>query len=135
MLDAAGAPLDLDHPLDGTSLLAYLLDGAPYPDHDLFWRSASQLAMRRGDLKYLHDRRPRPRWGQWPLFEGDYHLLYDVTVDGRERADLAPHHPDVVAEMRAATERFDAEMLAYEPDHPGLPRHATPTAPAVGHPD
>jgi arylsulfatase A-like enzyme len=104
---------DADHPLDGPSLLPYLVDGVDYPEHDLRWRTTSQVAMGRGDLKYLHDRRPRPRLGAWPVSEGDYHLLYDVTVDGREKADLAPHHPELVAELRAeagAVRRRDAPV-------------------------
>ena len=86
-------------------------------------------------MKYLHDRRPRPRLGAWPVTDGDYHLLYDVTVDGREKANLAPHHPGLLAELRVEAERFDAEMLPYPPDMPGLPRRATADQPAVGHPD
>jgi arylsulfatase A-like enzyme len=135
MLDAAGVVPDPAYPLDGPSLLPYLVEGAPYPDHDLRWRTTNQIAVRRGDLKYLHDRRPRPRLGAWPVTDGDYHLLYDVTVDGREKADLAPHHPELVAELRAEAERFDADMLPYPPDMPGLPRRATTDRPAVSHPD
>jgi arylsulfatase A-like enzyme len=135
MLDAAGATPHPDYPLDGPSLVPYLVDGEAYPDHDLRWRTTNQVAIRRGDMKYLHDRRPRPRLGAWPVRHGDYHLLYDVTVDGREKADVAPHHPDLVSELRAEAERFDAEMLPYPPDMPGLPRRATADQPAVGHPD
>lgn len=135
MLDAASAAADPFYPLDGPSLVPYLVEGSPYPDHDLRWRTTNQVAVRRGDMKYLHDRRPRPRLGGWPVKDGDYHLLYDVTVDGREKADLAPHHADLVAELRAEADRFDAEMLPYPPDMPGLPRRATADLPAVGHPD
>ena len=111
------------------------LDGAPYPDHDLRWRTTNQVAIRRGHMKYLHDRRPRPRLGAWPVRDGDYHLLYDVAVDGREKADVAPHHAELVAELRAEAERFDAAMLPYPPEMPGLPRRASADRPAVGHPD
>lgn len=135
MLDAAGVAPHPDYPLDGVSLLAYLVEGAEYPEHDLRWRTTNQVAIRRGAMKYLHDRRPRPRLGAWPVADGDYHLLYDVTVDGREKANLAPHHPELLAELRAEAERFDAEMLPYPPDMPGLPRRATADQPAVGHPD
>lgn len=135
MLDAAGVAPDPAYPLDGPSLVPYLVEGAEHPGHDLFWRTNSQVAMRRGDVKYLHDRRPRPGLGQWPVHEGDYHLLYDVTVDGRERADLAPHHPDLVAAMRAETERFEASMLPYPDVTAPLPRPASPTGPAVGFAD
>jgi hypothetical protein len=135
MLEAAGVAPDATFPLDGESLVPYLVDDAPYPDHDLYWRTTSQVAMRRGDLKYIHDRRPRPGLGQWPIHEGTYHLLYDVTVDGREKADIAPHQPDVVADMRLEAARFEREMLPYPDDLPGLPRPASFDQPAVGHPD
>jgi arylsulfatase A-like enzyme len=136
MLDAAGTDPDPDHPLDGVSLLPYLVDGAPHPERDLCWRTTSQVAVRRGDMKYLDDRRLRPeKLGQWPLRAGDHHLLYDVTVDGRERADLAPHHPGLTAELRAVAERFEAEMLPYPAEAPGRARNGTDLERAVGHPD
>ncbi len=139
MLDAAGAEPDADHPLDGVSLLPWLVDGADYPEHDLVWRISSQGALRRGRFKYLRDGRDRARLGNWPRqFEPDqgfYEMLYDVTVDGREAANVARHHPEVLAELRAAWERVDAELLPYPSSHPGLPRHAGGGLPAVSEAD
>ena len=138
MLEAAGTGPDPEWPLDGISLLPWLVDGADYPAHDLFWRISSQGALRRGRFKYLRDGRDRGRLGNWPRTfpdGGHYELLYDVTVDGREMADVARHHPDVVAELRAAWEAIDAELLPYPPSHPGLPRHATSSLPAVSEAD
>jgi arylsulfatase A-like enzyme len=135
MLDAAGTGPQPDSPLDGVSLLPWLVDGADYPDHDLFWRVSSQGALRRGRFKYLRDGRDRANLGNWPRRfaqpDGHYELLFDVTVDGREMADLSRHHPDVVAELRAVWDRIDAELLPYPPEHPGLPRHAGGGLPAV----
>jgi arylsulfatase A-like enzyme len=135
LLDAAGTGPAATHPLDGPSLLPWLVDGDPYPAHDLYWRLTSQSSVRRGDHKYVRDRRPRAILGNWPVFPGDHDLLYDVTVDGREAADLSPHHPDLVAELRAVTADLDAQMVPYPPNSPGLPRRADASGPAVSQPD
>jgi len=124
-LDAAGTGPDPGHPLDGVSLLPWLVDGAPYPEHDLFWRIASQGALRRGRFKYLRDGRDRALVGNWPRRHRPgrpYEYLYDVTVDGREAADLARAHPEVVAELRAEWDRIDGTLLPVPADHPSLPR-------------
>jgi arylsulfatase A-like enzyme len=131
LLDAAGTGPDPGWTLDGVSLLPWLVDGAPYPEHDLFWRISSQGALRRGRFKYLRDRRDRAVMGNWPRRFGRYDLLYDVTVDGREAADVSRHHPELLAELRAEWERIDAGLLPYPPGHPGVPRHASRSGPAV----
>lgn len=139
LLDAAGTGPAPDHPLDGVNLLPWLVDGADYPDHDLFWRISSQGALRRGRFKYVRDGRGRARLGNWPRqfqkSQGYYDLLYDVTVDGREAAEIARLHPEVVAEMKSAWEAFEAELLPYPKDHPNLPRHAGNGLPAVSEAD
>ncbi|MFK7917368.1 MAG: sulfatase-like hydrolase/transferase [Ilumatobacter sp.] len=138
LLAAGGATPHPDHPLDGVDLLPWLVDGADYPEHDLLWRLASQGAVRRGRFKYVRDLRDRAIAGSWPRRvgkDGHYELLYDVTVDGREAADIAPHHPDVVAEMREAWLAYDADLIPYTDTHPNVPRHATADRPAVSLPD
>ncbi|MGD9752060.1 MAG: sulfatase-like hydrolase/transferase [Acidimicrobiia bacterium] len=135
LLDAAGTGPDPAYPLDGVSLLPWLVEGAAFPDHDLFWRISSQGALRRGRWKYVRDGRERAVLGNWPRRPGTFELLYDVTVDGREAADVARHHPELVAELRDAWDRIDATLLPYPPEHPGLPRHARPGRPAVSQPD
>ncbi len=135
LLDAAGAGPAATHPLDGRSLLPWLVENDSYPEHDLYWRITSQSSLRRGRFKYVHDRRPRPVLGNWPLHDGDYDLLYDVTVDGREAADLSPHHPELVTELRAVVEAIDAQMVPYPPDLPGLPRRASAHGPAISQAD
>jgi arylsulfatase A-like enzyme len=138
MLDAGGTAPHPDYPLDGVSLVPWLVDGVDYPEHDLFWRISSQGAYRRGRFKYVRDDRPRARLGNWPLQTGNYDLLYDVTVDGREAAELSRHHPDVLAQLKEAWEAFAADLVPYPADHRGLPaqtRHATATEPAVSEAD
>ncbi|WP_206302327.1 MULTISPECIES: sulfatase [unclassified Streptomyces] len=122
LIDAAGTHPDPGWPLDGLTLLPWLLDGADFPEHDLFWRTSNQGALRRGKYKYLFDKRDRPVLGNWPRWPGDHHLLYDVTVDGREQADVADDHPELLAAMRATWERIESGLLPYPPEHPGVPR-------------
>ncbi len=129
LIELGGAEPHEDWPLDGVSLASWLTEGAEFPEHDLFWRTSNQGALRRGRFKYLFDRRERAVLGNWPREPGDYHLLYDVTVDGRERADLSGQHPDVLAELRTAWERLNAEQLPFPPEHPGLPRRSSTTGP------
>jgi arylsulfatase A-like enzyme len=135
LLAAAGVDAHPEWPLDGVNLLPWLVDGAPYPEHDLLWRISSQGAVRRGRFKYLRDGRDRAILGNWPRHPGRYELLFDVTVDGREAADIARHHPDVVAELRDVWSRYDAQLVPYPADHPGVPRHAGPGRPAVSEAD
>ncbi len=135
LLDAAGTVPDPVYPLDGPSLLPWLVDGAAYPDHDLYWRISSQSAIRRGPYKFVRNDRGRARLGNWPVRPGRFEHLYDVTVDGREAADIARFHPDVVDELRRALDALNDAMLAYPSEHPGLPRQATPASPAVGQAD
>ncbi len=139
MLDAGGTGPTEGYPLDGVSLLPWLLDGADYPEHDLFWRIASQGALRRGRWKYLRDGRDRALMGNWPRrFWSKNEFLYDVTVDGREAADLSRHQPELVGELRAAWDRLDIDLVPYPDDHPNRPRppqHGAPGRPAVSQAD
>ena len=112
-LDAAGTAPAASHPLDGVSLLPWLVDGAPYPEHDLVWRCREQGALRRGRWKYLFDTRQRRLMPTTPLFDGPFHLLFDVDADGREVANLAAAHRDVLRELRTAYEAATADLLPY----------------------
>lgn len=135
LLAAAAAEPHPDYPLDGVDLLPWLMSEAEFPAHDLYWRTASQGAMRRGNLKYLRDLRDRAHTTNWPRFPGEYHLLYDVTIDGREAANIARHHPELLERMRANWDRFSEEQLPYPPDHRCLPRQAGDGLPAISQPD
>ncbi|MEV4567524.1 sulfatase-like hydrolase/transferase [Nonomuraea sp. NPDC049419] len=102
LLDAAGVEPDARYPLDGHSLIPYLLDGAQPPQRDLFWRMRRAGALRRGRWKYLRVQDQQTR-----------HLLYDVTADPRERANRAAHEEDLVAQLSAAWDAIDAELEDY----------------------
>ncbi len=115
-VDAAGARPAPTHPMDGVSLLPWLVDGAPYPEHDLVWRCRDQGAIRRGRLKYLYDTRPRRLMPTMPRWDGPHDLLFDVADDGREVANLAAVHPDDVRELRAAYRAVADDLLPYGPE-------------------
>ncbi len=132
LIEAAGTAPDGRYPLDGVSLLPWLVEGADFPEHDLFWRTSNQGALRRGRFKYLYDRRDRSVLGNWPRRYGPYHLLYDVAADGREQADIAGREPRLLDDLRATWERIEDELLPYPTSHPGVPR---PSQPATSEPD
>ncbi|RJK96437.1 sulfatase-like hydrolase/transferase [Vallicoccus soli] len=100
LLELGGARPDVDHPLDGVSLVDHLLLGRRPPRRDLFWRLRDQGALRRGRLKYVRDS------------AGAEHL-YDVEADQREQADLAARRPEDLAALRAAWRAVDATLLPY----------------------
>lgn len=98
-LELGGAEPDAAYPLDGTSLVPHLFEGEDVPERDLFWRTRSGRALRRGDLKYVR------------VNNTDY--LYDLGADVREQANLAARRPADLAELRAAWEKVNATLLAY----------------------
>ncbi|GLY19634.1 N-acetylgalactosamine-6-sulfatase [Kineosporia sp. NBRC 101677] len=101
LLEIAGASPDPDFPLDGESLAGYLLEGDRAPERDLFWRTRTDRALRRGKWKYLR------------LTAGGTDALYDVVADPREQANLAAKHPELVSELRAQWEEINAPLLPY----------------------
>lgn len=127
ILDAAGVAADPDYPLDGVSLLDWLTRGEEPTPRSLLWRTRVQGAVRRGKWKLLYDRVAKPLW--WfhgGPFTEPRTRLFDVTVDGREWADLSAEHPDVVEELFAEWKNFDESVLAYP---------ITPRSTSVGEPD
>ncbi len=99
ILDAAGVQPADSHPLDGHSLLPYLLDGAQAPDNVLFWRTSRAGALRSGRWKYLR--------------ADDAETLHDVPADPREQANLAEHHPGILDQLRTRWEQINAGLLPY----------------------
>ncbi|MGV9911116.1 sulfatase family protein [Streptomyces tendae] len=100
LLELGGARPDPAYPLDGHSLAGYLLRGRELPERDLFWRVRGNRALRRGDWKYYRDAQGRDH-------------LYDLSADAREQADLAADRPELLAELKAAWERTNRELLPY----------------------
>ena len=106
MLAAADVAADPAYPLDGISLLPVLADAAHRFDRPLYWRMnhRGQRAMRGGRWKYLQ------------VDGNDY--LFDLNADERERANLAPRHPERLAAMRD-------DWLAWNATMPPIPGDAT----------
>jgi arylsulfatase A-like enzyme len=121
LLDAAGAQPSPEHPLDGGSLLPWLIDGATPPARDLLWRTRGQGALRRGRFKLLYDRAAKPLLGGFFGGDGPRARLFDVEADGREKADLAAEHPELLRELVDQWLAHDAELLPYPaPTRPPL---------------
>ncbi|TDD66420.1 twin-arginine translocation pathway signal protein [Actinomadura rubrisoli] len=105
ILEITGVRPAASHPLDGRSIAPYLLRGARPPEHDLFWRTRTSRALRRGRWKYL--RAPRAA-GAAPA-----DALYDLAADPREQADLARRRPDVLTALSARWEEINKDLLPY----------------------
>ena len=104
LLAAAGTAPDPAYPPDGQDLLPVLTGQRAPGERTLFWRykANAQRAVRSGNWKYLR-------------INGN-EFLFDVTVDQRERANLAQRHPDVFARLTGAWETWNAGMLAITSD-------------------
>jgi len=113
MLDIAGVPAHADYPLDGRSILPWLLDGQEMPERYLRWRIREQGAIRKGKYKLFVQNRPVFKFGK--SMEAPRYELFDVTVDGREVADLSAELPEITAELIEEWKRFDAELMPYPP--------------------
>ena len=107
LLDIGGGKPHPDYPLDGVSLRAVLQapqDAAASFERPMHWRMnhRSQRATRLGRYKYLK------------VDEHEY--LFDISVDARERANLAQREPERLAAMRQAWLDWDATMPPIPPD-------------------
>jgi len=104
LLAAAGTAPDPAYPPDGQDLMPVLTGQRAPGERTLFWRykANAQRAVRSGNWKYLR-------------INGN-EFLFDVTVDQRERANLAQRHPDVFARLKGEWEKWNAGMLAITPD-------------------
>jgi arylsulfatase A-like enzyme len=99
LLTAAGGAPDPAYPSDGMDLLPFLKGSATPVDRTLYWRyhANTQRAIRSGNLKYLKI--------------NDNEFLFDVTLDPRERANLAKRQPAAFADLKAKWKAWDAGML------------------------
>ncbi|GAA0271290.1 hypothetical protein GCM10009127_09330 [Alteraurantiacibacter aestuarii] len=98
-LHAAGGAPHPDYPSDGMDLRPALM-GAPTPERTLFWRfwNKDQKATRRGRYKYLKI--------------NDYEYLFDIVADPLERGNLINRMPEKFAELKAAHDTWNADMLS-----------------------
>ncbi|HKR47971.1 MAG TPA: sulfatase-like hydrolase/transferase [Pseudonocardiaceae bacterium] len=104
LLEVAGAKPARDYPLDGRSLAGYLLRGEPAGEVDLFWRSRTSRALRRGRWKYLR----APGATGMPVDS-----LFDLATDQREQANIAARRPELLAQLRTRWEELNKDQLPY----------------------
>ena len=111
---------------DSVNLLPHLRgESAEVPHEYLFWRAKPNVAVRKGhwklwkvnktdlDLSALTDvaarRLPMQAWPQ-DSPHGQMTLLYDLAADLSEKTNVAETHPEVVAELEAALEAWNASL-------------------------
>ncbi len=98
-MEAAGAHLPQDRPVDGRSLLPFLMQEHADPVHEgLYWRSGYSRAVRHGQWKMVTD-----------LHSGNM-ALYDLSTDKNEQNDLHLQRPDVVEMLKEHYAKWDNEM-------------------------
>ena len=104
LLDVAGLVPDPSYPADGVSLRAQLQTPGEVRQRELYWRTLhrEQRAMRSGDWKYLA--------------VGPHEYLFDLSQDGRERANLAALYPDRLLDLRERYQRWAGTMPAIPDD-------------------
>lgn len=89
---------EIDKP-DGVNLLPYLTGKVARPPHEkLFWRFGPQWSIRQGDWKLTK------ATGQ------DRPELHNLATDVGQTNDLAAKHPDIVKQLEAAYQKWDAEL-------------------------
>ncbi len=97
MLALGGVSADPRFPLDGVDLLPLCQGRTVRMDRTLFWRTREEEAVREEAWKYLRT--------------GEGELLFDVSNDPGERADLAAYHPERLTQLREQFRRWNGEML------------------------
>lgn len=96
-LELAGSPTDSD--LDGMSLMPLLTGkGKEAPHETLYWRVGRKNALRHGDWKLIRD--------------GDAWHLYNVATDPGETQDVAVSSAQLVKELAALWEPWNAKQVA-----------------------
>ena len=103
-LALAGGKADAN--LDGVNLLPHLTGEKATAPHDaLYWRFGPQKAVRRGNWKLVD-------WRDFDAKKQSGWQLYDLATDLGEKTNVAAQHADIVAEMSAAWQAWDAHNIA-----------------------
>jgi arylsulfatase A-like enzyme len=115
LLDAAGITPDASRAPDGISLLPTFATPSQVRVRELFWRynAHKQAAARRGQYKFLR--------------MDDTEYLFDIVADPQERGNLKARQPAVFEELKAAWEKWNAQMLAYTPQNATYDNKASKT--------
>jgi arylsulfatase A-like enzyme len=105
---AAGGKLPADRTIDGRDILPVAADCAQSPHKEIFWGALGQVAVRRGNWKFIKnpieaDGTPegmKPIGGDASLF------LSDLREDPGETKNLRRAMPQLVSELEQAAERW-----------------------------
>lgn len=93
----AGAKLPKDRVIDGKNILSVLMDDAESP-HEYFFYSHW------GTLEAV-------RWKDWKLrIVNGKETLCNLKTDIAEKVNVKDQHPDIVAKLKSAMKKFDAEI-------------------------
>jgi arylsulfatase A-like enzyme len=98
LLAAAGGKAPDGVTFDGVNLVPFLNSDGQTPAHDaLFWRYGPQLAIRKGDWKYIRRQQ-----------EGEQ--LYNLKTDIGEKQNLFAEKPDVADDLKKTYAKWNAEL-------------------------
>jgi len=99
-----GARLDPDRVIDGRDLGPLLCDGQPSPHRTFAYYNGP-------NLDAVRDRRYKLRWIAHSTDEGTRDLLlYDLLTDPGETVNVAAEHPEVVAALQDAADRYRQDL-------------------------
>lgn len=119
VLAATGVPAPPDAKFDGVNLLPFLAGERAGPPHEtLYWRfnfppsqpARYKWAIRQGDWKLFTDVDTNRKKGDKDPKDGNLKLV-NLAKDVGEAHDLSAEHPDKVKALRAAWEKWNAEMM------------------------
>jgi arylsulfatase A-like enzyme len=92
--------------VDGVNLLPHVLGENKAVPHDaLYWRFGPQKAIRKGNWSLV-------AWRDFETKANSGWQLFDLSKDIGQQNDLAARHPDLVAELSQAWQRWDVQNVA-----------------------
>ncbi len=100
----AGVTPPAELQFDGYDMLPVLAGQAASPRREMFWQRRADKAARVGNWKWVESSRGGG--------------LFDLSKDIGETTDLSQSHPQKLAELKAAFDRWRTEMDAAEPRGP-----------------
>jgi arylsulfatase A-like enzyme len=117
-LAAAGITGTSEKPLDGVNLLPYLRGEKSAAPHDiLYWRFGEQMAIRKGDWKLVRydaaadAEGKRSKKGKHSGGKTHGPMLYNLAADIGEENDLTEKNPEKAAELQAAWNAWNAQLV------------------------
>jgi arylsulfatase A len=100
VLAATGTRPPAGRTMEGIDLTPIVSGRKPEMERTFFWRidraDRKQKAVRRKNFKYIRD--------------GAIEMVMDIAKDPSERHDIAPQHPELLAELRQAMENWERDV-------------------------